>query len=252
MANLLTRMAQNALGQQPTAMPLVPPLFAAPRRADRAAEPDLPSTAATPPSLRMDSEPSLPHLRRTPAPVREEPRENAAAAPRSDASPRMAEPTLKPAFPKADPASRPGLQQVMDLLYPRRQEAASRDQRTANPPAEAAPDAATQSRVRRNDPLPIPSEASPARPTLFAAPPERPVPPPNQDSARPSINLSQSPLHNRPQAVATTSSVQITIGRIELKAAQPPAPPPAPHRAASRPAHLSLAEYQEQRRRGKL
>jgi hypothetical protein len=77
--------------------------------------------------------------------------------------------------------------------------------------------------------------------------------PPVREAHRPvDATLAQSRLPvNDSRAGSPAPEVHVSIGRIELKAAAPPAPP-ARQPMSARPAHLQLDEYLRRRRGARL
>jgi hypothetical protein len=251
MANVLTRMAQNALGHAPVVEPVVRPLFAAPRASEQPPPAHITSAEPHNPSrMRAEQDVSIPPSR-TPELYRNHPPES---EPRRGS--RATEPPVPPikadAAPLPEPAPRPTLRQAIDRIFaPRKSDAPPRIPLAPPAPAmgmrEAAPRGPEEGSATRN------ADENPShRPTA----PMEPQPRPTIAQAQPENHGSWLTQHSgrqpsRVQAQAAPPELHVTIGSIELKApAQAVAASPA--RTARRPAHMSLNEYLERRRSGRL
>lgn len=243
MASLLERMAQTALGTAPAVLPVERPLFAAARRIapDResdATEAFTPGHAtmspaegdriSMPPGFNSDTSrfaEELPTLR----PAR---RHSATAAdmPALNREPGPPLPTLP---------ARPTLRQVMDRLFPEPGETGKPSPLSVQPPAQhenTHPEPKQPMAARDSQSTAAVEPRS--RMTAITKVEERATAPRPYEVSR----LRKDPEVPRPD-------VQVTIGRIDLKAAPQPAPVAAVR--ASRPPHMTLTEYLERRKRGR-
>ncbi len=94
------------------------------------------------------------------------------------------------------------------------------------------------------------TEEQPHRPSLQSPPAEpRATPPRRALTPAPAVVRPQPPLEPPTPRVPTAPSVNVTIGRIEVRAVTPAAPPP--RRIAPPLARLSLDDYLKQREEGR-
>jgi hypothetical protein len=248
-------MAQSALGHAPVVEPVVRPLFAAPRAQEAALRPAHMMSAEprdplrTPPRRDVSIPPS-----RTPELYRNHPLESEPREPRREpsAAESPAPPIALRAAPLSDPASRPTLRQAIDRIFaPREGETPARSPLAPSAPTmemrKVSPRAPEEGRASRNA-----DENRSHRPAAAMEPHPRPTlaqTQPENHGSWLTQHAAQQP--SRVQAQAAPPEVRVSIGSIELKApAQAVAAAPA--RSARRPAHMSLNEYLERRRSGRL
>jgi hypothetical protein len=267
MADLLARLAERTLGVTEVARPLTPPVFApaTPLAVETsAASPPAIPPAHTPRPRREELPPLVPKTEHLPD-MEGSPFAPGRKAPESKKTDEDADPTAKtqPLRNRVEQLFRPALRH--DVREPD-------DSPLEEPAAEQPRGAATEPRS--------PIVPSPSRPPIIAtsaterharnvnlegrdhegargdtatsidasnrrqpAPPAIPASP--HPSARPAAReTNRVRSHEQPDA-----TVQVNIGRVEVRAIFPPPPAPPPVRRAAKPA-LSLADYFKERDRG--
>jgi hypothetical protein len=249
MADLLTRLAERAIGARPVAMPVLRPIFAAPRKLETedVDRPPAMSEANLPRRAEQSAVPDTP-----PSPEQRDQSQRREASPQPRASKADLE-TLQPARPpQTQAAPRLTLEQVIRQIY-------------REPQIPATPESASPSRDP-NTPLaalPVRGEArdtnvqnrneQPERPRAPVDPQMEPLLPrmPVREARRsPDSTLAQGrlPGNDAGRAGSPAPEVRVSIGRIELKAAPQSAPPARPRTSPARPGHLGLDEYLRRRR----
>jgi hypothetical protein len=254
MANLLTRMAERAIGVRPVALPLTRPVFAAPRQLreqalEDAAQPETLRSAASAedrgapqPSARSredDGESDWQSRAQRLAQLQQMEQHRALEHDRNKAA--IPGPTLKDVLahiygsqnagqhtPLAESESlQPAARAASLLPLSRIQDETPHDKRDEKEQHRAA--ATIEPRVARV----LPQSSVMQEGNLFA-------------------NSFAKPAMARVEREDAIQDVHISIGRIELRAAQPAVASMPPRAPAPRRAHLSLSEYLERRRGGRL
>lgn len=252
MTSSLTRLAQSALGKRGAAvMPILRPVFALPRslptetestkdqaynveRSARAVDIPRPSETSAKPAGTMAS---LTDLRLQSALDVHQGMQQEAASQRLDTTARE----------DARAPQRLTLRQVIDHLYPPADPREGGVTSTATT-AESRTPSLVDSPNTQDETAQARSSNAETRATGIADPRLRP------SLSRISFDQHSTADHNpivHPPDQTAAPEVHVTIGNIELKAAQQPAPP---LRAVppARPPHMSLSEYLERRRGGRL
>jgi hypothetical protein len=243
MADFFTRLGARTLGLAPVARPrMATPYEAAPHLPELNLEVlAAPRAAPHPPAETANPDP---------APAARAPRTPLPLAPRPDApaSTARAERSRDVAFAASDDqapgAPRPA--RFRPLVPPRLSAPA--------PSALVPPPSAAEARSRADVGLPSPSAMPPFEPAVppsellssASAPSEPPAFSPPRVAARPWTDASplRAPWRDA-RAGEAAPTIQVTIGRVEVRAAPPPAPPPAQRRSALR----SLDDYLQPQRR---
>jgi len=253
MADFLSRMAERAMGLQPVAIPLLRPIFAATRGLETQIIEEKPLTTERPQSAAMRDDRRTPF---EPSRINEETRNDPPQGVRARHLPPTEEPErrVSPVHLRSpeEARPRPTLTEVIQQIYGvPMANAAEQPSAVPHAPVELRKDRDQQKseELERTPSRTIELQAErilPQPPVLGVTPvPERTEA--SQDrKATPVTSRVLEPIRVRAEERPLSHDVHVSIGRIELKAASPPAPvmrPPAPQRT-----HLSLDEYLNRRR----
>lgn len=254
MANLLTRMAERAIGVRPVALPLTRPVFAAPRQPkDQALEND-----ALPETLRSKS---TEEDRGVPQPFARS-REDDGESDRQSRSQWLAQlqqmEKHRALEHDRNMAAVPGptLKDVLAHIYGK--QTAGRQTSLAEPespqPATRAASLLPSRQIQDETPMDRGEEKEQRRAPATVEPRIARVLPqsPAMQDGKLFANAFANPARVRVEKEESVQDVHISIGRIELRAAQPAVASMPPRAPAPRRAHLSLSEYLERRRGGRL
>jgi hypothetical protein len=174
----------------------------------------------------------------------------ASPAPREDAEPAAEAPQRPRASPRPPATAAVEIHTVVERAEPAA-DVPSPTRGDTREPSAPAPSLTSRTNVRQSETVQHP--VSPAQPV---SPPPQPSGRETTAEARPPLAPQLTPARRqpselRPETMREETTVHVSIGRIELRAAQAPPPPRAKARQAEKPAVMSLDDYLQSRRAGR-